>query len=92
MCGSCNASFIGETTRHLSTRIKQHLETDKQSQVYKHLLSSSACELVCDENCFSILDHAQSTFALRIKEGMHVEWLKPDLNKQIKCLTTSICV
>ena len=74
VCGSCNASYIGETARHLSTRIKEHLETDKQSYVYKHLLSSSACKLVCNENCFSILDHAQSKFALRIKEGMHVEW------------------
>ena len=61
VCGSCNASYIGETTRHLATRIKEHLETDKQSHVYKHLLSSSACKLVCDENCFFILDHAQSS-------------------------------
>ena len=27
-CSDCNASYIGETTCHLSTRIKEHLETD----------------------------------------------------------------
>ena len=25
-------------------------------------------------------------FQLKIKEGMHIEWLKPSLNKQVKTL------
>ena len=27
-CSGCNASYIGKTSRQLSTRIKEHLETD----------------------------------------------------------------
>ena len=31
VCGSCKADYIGCTKRHLSTTIKEHLETDKVS-------------------------------------------------------------
>ena len=37
-CVSCNASYINETTRPFTTRIKEHLGTDKSSQILKHRL------------------------------------------------------
>ena len=43
ICGRCNSSYIGETTRHFNVRIKEHLGRDKQSHVYKHILSSPSC-------------------------------------------------
>ena len=92
VCKGCNASYIGETTRHLSVRMKEHLKSDKQSHIYKHLQSKEICKSKCDENCFSILDTASTKFSLQIKEGMHIEWKKPTLNKQVHCLRTSICV
>ena len=36
-CAGCSACYIGETTRHLSSRIVEHLKTDKNSHIYKHL-------------------------------------------------------
>ena len=36
-CASCNACYIGETSRRLSDRIKEHLKTDRASHIYKHL-------------------------------------------------------
>ena len=36
-CEGCNSRYIGETSRHFATRVKQHLSTDKNSHVYKHL-------------------------------------------------------
>ena len=36
-CASCNACYVGETTRHLATRIKEHLRSDMNSHVYKHI-------------------------------------------------------
>ena len=91
-CACCNAAYIGETSRHLGTRIREHLVTDKQSHIYKHLNSSSNCKQLCNEDCFSILDHGKTKYQLRIKEGIHIGWSKPELNKQVKCLTTSIVV
>ena len=75
---------MGETTRHLSSRIKEHLNTDKASYVFQHLQESSECKSVVDHNCFSIIDHADTKGKLKLKEGLHISWLKPSLNKQVK--------
>ena len=37
-CPGWNSCYIGEkTTHHLSTRIKEHLKTDKKSYIFSHL-------------------------------------------------------
>ena len=92
LCAGCNASYVGETYRHISTRIHEHLETDKSSNIYGHLLKNPQCKSICDENCFSILDSARTKYTLKLKEGMYIKWLKPSLNKQVKCILPSILV
>ena len=34
---TCKAFYIGETKRHLRTRIKEHLGKDKKPHIYSHL-------------------------------------------------------
>lgn len=82
-CSGCNASYIGETTRHFSTRVKEHLSRDKNSHIFKHLSESAICKNVSDDNCFSILDNAQTKYQLKIKEALHILWQQPSLNKQV---------
>ena len=41
---------------------------------------------------FKIIAHVQSEYVLKIKEAMHIEWLKPDLNKQKKHVTLNLPV
>ena len=89
-CARCNSCYIGETTRHISTRINEHLKTDKASHVYKHLNSNSECKEVCNVTCFSILDTAPTTYQLRIKEGVYIGWEEPSLNKQVKHLSSTL--
>ena len=72
VCGSCKADYIGRTKRHLSVRIKEDLETDKKSHVYKHLNESQRCKALSNSDCFSILDYATTQYSLSIKEGMHI--------------------
>ena len=91
-CGSCKADYIGRTMRHLSTRIKEHLDTDKKSHVYKHLNESQRCKSLSNNDCFSILDYPLTQYSLSIKEGMHIGWQKPALNKHVHFLACSICV
>ena len=61
-CAGCNTSYIGETTRLLCTRVREHFLSDKSSYVYRHLQSSRAGHDSCDTECFTILDSAASKF------------------------------
>ena len=35
-CAGCNACYVGETTRHFSTRVREHLVSDRASHIFKH--------------------------------------------------------
>ena len=82
-CACCNACYIGETGRHFSTRVREHLSSDKSSHIFKHLLSSERCRQSCSTDCFEILDSAPTKFQLKLKEAMHINWEKPNLNQQV---------
>jgi hypothetical protein len=90
-CAGCNASYIGETARHINTRIEEHLGKDKASHVWKHLRDSE-CKNLCSAACFSVLDSAATDFQRRLKEAMHIHWLKPNLNAQINHLSLSLSI
>ena len=89
ICAGCNDCYVGFTTRHYSTRIREHLFTDKASHVFKHLQKQEKCRNSCNESCFSIIDRANTEYKLRIKEAMHIQWSKPKINKQkVSCKMT----
>ena len=69
MCAGCNACYVGETTRHFSTRVREHMFSDRTSHIFKQLHNSEQCRTSCSNDCFSILDHASTTFQLKIKEA-----------------------
>ena len=56
-CASCNACYVGATSRHFSTRVHEHLSSDRSSHVYKHLQASESCRTSCNLDCFKILNH-----------------------------------
>ena len=84
LCAGCNACYIGETSRHLSTRVREHLSRDRNSHVYQHLQQSQACRCLANKNCFSIVDCAPNKLQLMLKEAMQIKWENPTLNKQLK--------
>ena len=90
VCPGCNACYIGETTRHQSTRIKEHFETDKMSHIFAHLVDNETYKALSTENFFEIIDSASTPFKLKLKEAMHIIWKKPSLNKQQKHVSISI--
>ena len=79
LCAGCNDSCLGKTNRHISTRNREYLETDKNSDIYRHLVKNPQCKSICDENCFSILDSARTKYTLILKEGMNIKWLETSL-------------
>ena len=70
----------------LTTRIKQLLETNSKSHIFKHLETNRKCKE------FEIIDSASSSYRLKLKEAMHITWEKPSLNKQVKQVSTSIII
>ena len=45
-----------------------------------------------NSDCFSILDYAPTQFQVKIKEGMYIDWEKPNLNKQLNHLSTTLSI
>ena len=81
-CASCRSSYIGETCRHLKTRIEEHVKKDSKSHIFKHLQSTATCFDSYNYLCFKIVDKANSKFNLKIKEAWHINWRKPSLKVQ----------
>ena len=79
-CAGCNACYVGETARHFSTRVREHLLSDRASHVFKHPQNSEHCRASCSVDCFHILDHAPTSFQLKIKEAIHIQREQPSLN------------
>ena len=90
-CAGCGSSYIGETTRHLSTRVDEHIKRDKNSHIFKHLNGNESCVNALNSNSFSIIDSANNAFDLKIKEALHIIWDKPDLNTQVHHFSLSLC-
>ena len=82
LCAGCNACYVGETSRHLSTRVSERLVSDRTSHIFRHLPNSPQCRTFCSDECFNILDHASTTFQPKIKEAIHIKWEKPTLYPQ----------
>jgi len=89
-CAGCKSRYIGETTRHFSTRIKEHTLTDRNSHVFKHLNNSVDCKSSYSNDCFKILDSARTAYFLKVKEGIYIKHLKPELNAQVQSFNTII--
>lgn len=84
-CFSCNAKYIGLTTRRLGIRISEHLNTEKCSTaVAQHLKQSLQCKHACKPDCFKIIDVAHNETSLKIKEALHILEKGPNLNIQVK--------
>ena len=83
-CASCSSSHIGKTCRYFNykTRIEEHMKKDNKSHIFKHLHSTATCFDSFNSRCFKMIDKANSKFDLKIKEALHINWRKPNLNAQ----------
>ena len=70
--------------------LKTKYDTDKtelkkeinKSHIFKDLHSTATCFDSYNSLCFKIIDKANSKFELKIKEALHINWRKPNLNAQ----------
>ena len=77
LCAGCNANYIGETTRHFSTRVREHLVSDKTSHVYQQIASSQACRESCSMECFTVHDTTAAGIPVKdYKDAIYIKWEK----------------
>ena len=86
--GSRSADYVGRTKRQLLTWLKNVqkvtcIQTSEESQRRKALRNN---------DCFYVIDYATTQYSFSLKEGMHIGWQKPALNKHVDSLACSICV
>ena len=74
---------IHEREMQKTTKEKQtKAERSNGNSIFKHLHSSETCFDSYNSLCFEIIDKANSKFDLKIKEALHINWRKPNLNAQ----------
>ena len=77
-CLDCNKFYIGKTKRQLGMRVKEH-KIQENSSVHKHMLLENH-RIDWDE--IKIIDSARDDRRLLLKEMLHINNLKPELNIQ----------
>ena len=82
ICVSCSSNYIGETCCHFKTKIEEHIKKDNKCHIFKHLHSTATCFDAYNSLCFKIIEKGNSKFDLKIKEALHINWRKPDINAQ----------
>ena len=78
---SCKSSYIGETSRALSDRVKEHSKEGSNSAIYQHC--SSKGHPLPNVNQFKIIDQEKSQIACEAKEAIHIHKTDPELNKNV---------
>ena len=88
----CISIYVGKTTRHTSSRIKEHLEvsfrtglrltSSPYNAIGEHVINNnhSYTNFNLSENQFTVLTSAASDFDLCIKENLYIKKLRPHLN------------
>ena len=69
-----NSSYVGETTQHLSTCVREYISTDKNSNIFKHLKTSDKCKKASNDCCFTLWTRQALTINLRLKKHHMLLW------------------
>ena len=81
-CGGCNATYVGQTGRHLRTRIYEHLgissttgnQIKTTTSIYEHIQQTGHR---VDNTCFSSICYTRNKCDLPILERYQIKRLKP---------------
>ena len=70
--------------------IGEHIKKYNKSHTFKHLHSSETSSDSYNSLCFKTIHKANSKFNLKIKEALHINWRKPNLDAQQNHLTFTL--
>ena len=66
----------------LKYRIEEHVKMNNKSRIFNHLHFTATCFDSYNSLSFKVIDKANSKFDLKIKEALHINWRKSNLNAQ----------
>ena len=78
---SCSSSYIGELPIILKLGLRS-ISKRIASLIFLNIYTVQKHALTHNSLCFKIIDKANSKFDLKIKEALHINWRKPNLNAQ----------
>ena len=84
----CNSSYIGETSRALGERVKEHSKSTT-SAILKHCKDFHHPLPSIDD--FNIIDKEPSQVTREAKEVIHIRWLDPSLNRNMGKMSIPHC-
>ena len=79
---SCQANYVGETSRDLQERISEHEGITKLSKPAQHLRSNPN-----HSSTWKVITPAHSWTLRRILEALLIAKLRPDLNKPVQAFS-----
>ena len=96
-CQCCGALYLGKTSRHLHTRVSEHLgishltgkklASPSPSSIHSHINTTNHSSSFHD---FSITSSCNSSFELLIRESLLIAKLKPELNENISSIPLTL--
>jgi len=88
---NCNVTYIGETSRRLKERVKDHQHRDKKSHIMKH--SQTKDHPPAEEKHFKILGSNYNYYKDRkVAEAIYIMNKKPNLNVQEQSIPLKLFV
>ena len=79
-CETCGQEYIGKTERILAHRIKEHNNPKSESAIQTHKKENPTHQI--NASNIEILDKADNNFKLMLKELLHINTHKHELNTQ----------
>ena len=77
ICPGCQSSYVGQTTRHLTTRMREH--SRPPSHVAEHF---ALCQKQLNEDDVKIIDRSSNPAKLLTLEALHIARRRPAINKK----------
>ena len=93
----CDSKYVGKTSQRLQARIKQHVPrslkailgkpkpprmVEPTSAIGRHLVNNIECGQKYNEDMFTVLTFARTSFHLQVLEALHITKMDPILCRQ----------
>ena len=87
-CPRCTACYVGQTSRHLQSRFKEHIQN--QGPMKQHL---ERCNTTLSEDDVEILQQtSRGESHLLTLEALHIQELKPEINTKDECRSRTLMI